>query len=196
MSPALGLRAFAHGLKHSRRKELRRYIWLPVIVSLIVISSGSYFAFGYLSDLAEFLIARLPDWLAFLELLLKPLLYLIGVLIGAWSFAFLAVLISSPFLGALSLAVERACFGNVPERETGLWMDLGSSFAREGRKLLYYLPRLVAVFLLTLIPVVNLASPFIWLIFGAWTMAVQFIDYPGENRQQPFQDTLAKLHAN
>jgi CysZ protein len=55
---------------------------------------------------------------------------------------------------------------------------------------------LLLVFVITLIPVINLASPAIWLLFGAWTMAVQFVDYPTENRQQPFRETLDKLKSN
>jgi CysZ protein len=70
------------------------------------------------------------------------------------------------------------------------------SLAREARKLLYHLPRLLLVFVLTLIPEINLASPVIWLLFGAWTMAVQFVAYPTENRQRPFQETLDKLKSN
>ena len=115
---------------------------------------------------------------------------------GAWLFGLLAVLIASPFLGAFSMALERVRYGTAQEVETSIWTDIGASITRELRKLLYYLPRLLAVFLITLIPVVNLVAPAIWLLFGAWTMAVQFVDYPTENRQRPFQETLTLLKSN
>jgi CysZ protein len=196
VNPALGLKAFSDGFRHSRHASLRHYVWLPALISLAVIGAGLYFALGYLTDLARGLIAGLPDWLSWLEGVLTPLLYLLGVLFSTWLFALLAVLIASPFLGAYSLAVERLCFGSAPVSETGLWTDLGNSIRRELRKLGYYLPRLVLVFLVTLIPVVNLAAPVIWLLFGAWTMAIQFVDYPTENRGQPFQITLTRLKTN
>ena len=130
-------------------------------------------------------------------MLISPLIYLIGILIGAWAFAFLATLISSPFLGAFSAAVERERHGSGPAgMDTSLWTDVTDSIGREARKLAYYLPRLILVALVTLIPLVNAASPVIWLVFGAWTMAVQFVDYPMENRRLPFIETLRLLRAN
>ena len=193
MNPSLGIRAFAEGFRLARHPALRHYIWIPALISLVVITVGLYFGFDYMTGLSERTIAQLPDWLGWLDVVLLPLMYLIGVFGGAWLFALLAVLIASPFLGALSGALEKLCFGKAPNPESGLWTDISSSLAREGRKLLYHLPRLLAVFLITLIPVVNLAAPAIWLLFGAWTMAVQFVDYPTENRQEPFAVTLDKL---
>lgn len=196
MNPAVGISSFVEGFALARHPGLRRYTWLPVAISLIVCVTGLYFAFDYLIDATNRWIAGLPDWLSWLDLLLKPLLYITGVLGGAWLFSLLAVLIASPFLGALSMALERIRYGNAPEVDTQIWTDISMSLAREARKLLYHLPRLLLVFVLTLIPVINLAAPLIWLLFGAWTMAVQFVDYPTENRQQPFAATLAKLNAN
>ena len=188
MNPSAGIASFLEGFSLARHPGLRRYTWLPVGISLVVCVTGLYFAFDYLIDVTNRFIAGLPEWLSWLDLLLKPLLYITGVLGGAWLFGLLAVLIASPFLGAFSMALERLRYGSAPESDTAIWTDISMSLAREGRKILYHLPRLLLVFLLTLIPVINLAAPVIWLLFGAWTMAVQFVDYPTENRQQPFQD--------
>ncbi len=67
------------------------------------------------------------------------------------------------------------------------------AFRREGRKLLYHLPRLLIVATLSVIPFINTFAPLLWLVFGAWTLAVQFADYPAENRGLPFADTLERL---
>lgn len=196
MNPSAGISSFVEGFSLARHPGLRRYTWLPMAISLIVCVTGLYFAFDYLLTATNRWIAGLPEWLSWLDLLLTPLLYITGVLGGAWLFGLLAVLIASPFLGAFSIALERIRYGDAPEIDSQIWTDISMSLAREARKLLYHLPRLLLVFLLTLIPVVNLAAPLIWLLFGAWTMAVQFVDYPTENRQQPFQQTLQKLKAN
>ncbi len=191
-----GVRSFVDGFAMARHPGLRHYVWLPVLVSLVVCVLGLYFAFDYLIGATNRWIASLPEWLSWLDMLLTPLLYILGVLGGTWLFGLLAVLIASPFLGAFSMALERVRFGSAPAPETSIWTDIGSSLIREARKLLYYLPRLLAVFLVTLIPVVNVAAPVIWLLFGAWTLAVQFVDYPTENRQRPFQETLRMLKSN
>ena len=78
----------------------------------------------------------------------------------------------------------------------GAGRALEGALGREGRKLLYHLPRLLGVFVLTLIPLINAAAPVLWFLFGAWTLAVQFADYPLENRGRPFRDTLTLLRAN
>jgi CysZ protein len=196
MNPGAGVSSFVEGFSLARHPGLRRYTWLPVAISLIVCVTGLYFAFDYLIGVTNRFIAGLPEWLSWLDLILTPLLYISGVLGGTWLFGLLAVLIASPFLGAFSMALERIRFGDAPAVNSQIWTDISMSLVREGRKILYHLPRLLLVFLLTLIPVINLAAPAIWLLFGAWTMAVQFVDYPTENRQQPFQQTLDKLKAN
>jgi len=196
MSPATGVRAFAQAAQIIRRPGLRRYIALPALLSLLIIATGGWVAWGYLTTLGQTFAGWLPDWLSFLDVLLTPLLVLVGILVSAWVFALLAVLISSPFLGLLSSAVEQQVDGLAPASEASVWAELLSSLGREGRKLVYYLPRLLVVFLVTLIPVVNVVSPLLWLLFGAWTLAVQFCDYPNENRGLPFAETLSLLNAN
>ena len=68
--------------------------------------------------------------------------------------------------------------------------DPADTVGRELRKLLYYLPRLVILLLLTLIPVVNLVASPLLLVFGVWMMAVQYIDYQADNEKVSFIDTL------
>lgn len=195
MAFGTGIQAFGDGFRTVRSPGMRRYTWLPALVSLGVVAVGLWVTFGYVDTLSAWLTERLPDWLDFLGAVLAPILYLLGVLVGTWLFGFLAVLIASPFLGDLSLAVERR-HGSGPEAPPGLLAGAVGALGREGRKLLYHLPRLLGVFLLTLIPVINAAAPVLWFLFGAWTLAVEFADYPQENRGRPFRDTLALLRAN
>jgi CysZ protein len=173
-----------------------RYTWLPALIALVVISVGLTLTFGYLTDLSRFLISLLPEWLDFLGMLLTPLLYLLGLLIGAWLLGLLAVVAASPFLGDLSIEVERLKYPDAAPRPPEFWRGVRRALKREARKLGYHLPRLVGVFIITLIPLVNALAPFIWFLFGAWTMAVQFADYPAENRGLPFAATLARLRSN
>lgn len=176
---------------------MRRYTWLPVLVSLAVTSVGLAVLFGYAGRLAdrlvEWLNGLLPGWLDFLGLLIAPALYLVATLAGVWLFGLLAALVAGPFLGDLSMEVERRELGAEPPRAPSAWASAAGAVGRELHKLAYHLPRLLLVFLVTLIPVVNAVSPFVWLVFGAWTMAVQFCDYPAENRGRPFRETVALL---
>ncbi len=190
---AAGMRCFFDGLRAVRAPGLRRYTWLPALASLVVVGAGLAVTFAYTDTLSAWLNGLLPQWLSFLSAVLTPLVYLLGLLAGTWLFALLAVLTAGPFMGDLSLAVERSAFGTGPAQPASFWSGLASAVARELRKLLYYLPRLLLVFLLTLIPLLNTLAPLVWFAFGAWILAVQFCDYPLENRGQPFRDTLALL---
>jgi len=193
VNPLVGFRAFFDGARLARDRHLLRFTWIPATIALAIIVVGFSFASSMIDDAAETLHSSLPEWLTFLEWLLIPLLYLLGIAFSAWAFGFLAVILASPFLGALANAVERKVYGTAPPHTAGVWQGLLESLTREARKLAYHLPRLLVVFIITLIPVVNILSPLLWLVFGAWTMAVQFCDYPGENRHQPFSATLSLL---
>jgi len=191
-----GVRLFFDGVRITRQPGLARYAWLPALLSLVIIVAGLALAFGYTNEFSSYLVAQLPAWLDFLDLILVPLIYLLSVLIGAWLFGFLAVIIASPFLGDLSIEVEAAQFETAPQHDPSVLHGVISALGRELRKLVYYLPRLLVVLVLSLIPLVNAAAPLIWFLFGAWTLAIQFCDYPTENRGLPFRDTLALLKRN
>ena len=45
-------------------------------------------------------------------------------------------------------------------------------------------------------PVVNVAAPLLWFGFGAWMLALHFVDYASENRGLKLDDTIALLRAN
>lgn len=196
MSLAIGVQAFVDGARVARRPDLLHYTLSPALISLIIIGTGTWFAFEQIGGWGAALTERVPSWLGFLEAVIVPLLYLIGVVLGIWLFGLLAVVIASPFLGPLSSAVEQKVYGQAPEEANPWWATILPTLKRELRKLGYHIPRLLAVFVLTLIPLVNAAAPAIWLLFGAWTMAVQFCDFPVENRQRPFQETLDALRGN
>ncbi|HET8706798.1 MAG TPA: EI24 domain-containing protein, partial [Pseudomonadales bacterium] len=43
---------------------------------------------------------------------------------------------------------------------------------------------------LMFIPGVNMINPVLWAVFGAWVMALQYIDIVADNNGQPFNTTL------
>ncbi len=186
-----GIECFMTGARMAFTPEVRPFVILPAAVSLVIIVSGLALAFSYVTDLSNYLISGLPSWLEFLEWILEPLLYLMGLLIGAWTFGLLATVIGSPFLGDLSMRVEKLAMEPVP-----WWRQIGPALMREVRKLLYHLPRLLLLVVCSIVPLVNTFAPLLWLGFGAWMMAVQFCDYPMENRQTDFRQTLAVLAQN
>ena len=186
MSLFLGIDCFTQGISRARSKQVRPFILIPAALSFVVIGLGLYFGLSYITQLTSDLGAALPEWLSFLEVIVTPILYIIGILVGAWLFGFLATIIGSPFLGDLAKAIENPSVISTQ----GFAGNLGRAIKRELRKLRYHLPRLFALLLLGFIPVVNTIAPFLWLLFGAWLMAVQFCDFSNENNHLEFEDTL------
>ena len=193
-----GVRAFVDGASLIRRHGLGIYIWLPALVSMAVVTVGLWFAFHYADVFGSWLVARLPGWLDFLSAILVPLLYVLAVLLGTWLFGFIAIIVSSPFHSNLSASLEPH-LNTTPEtlaQTRPMVQELAAAVVRESRKLLYQLPRLLGVLLLGLVPLINVASPVLWFLFGAWMLAVQFADLPAENRHMTFAETLELLRQN
>jgi CysZ protein len=64
-------------------------------------------------------------------------------------------------------------------------------------KLWYFLSRSLLVglglFFLAWIPLVNLLVPLLALLWGAWVMTLQYVDYPADNHQLPFTHLRRQL---
>jgi hypothetical protein len=60
------------------------------------------------------------------------------------------------------------------------------------RKLGYFLPRAIGLFILSFIPVVNIIAAPLWLLWGLM-MAIQYIDYPADNHKLGWNEMLAWL---
>lgn len=182
-----GVSALFSGIEVAFSRPVRRYILLPAALSLVVISAGLAIALSYIGQFSSYLSA-LSWWPDFLSWLVDPLLYLLGILMGAWLFSFLATIIGSPFYGNLSAQVDGA---GVSE---GKWTSqIWPTITREWAKLRYVLPRLVGMFALGFVPGINVIAPLVWLAYGGWLMAVQFSDFWFENRAVPFPQTLSTL---
>ena len=113
-----------------------------------------------------------------------------------FTFTLLANIIAAPFNGFLAEKVEVVARGE-DHFPPFSWAELAAmvprTMGRELRKLGYFLPRAIGLLILSFIPVVNLVAAPLWLLFGVWMMAVQYIDYPADNNKMSWQDMLAWL---
>ena len=68
---------------------------------------------------------------------------------------------------------------------------------REWQKMMYGVPRLVALFFLGFVPVLGqTAVPVLAFIFGAWMIAIQYCDYPFDNHKISFPRMRNALSQN
>ncbi|MGC3893952.1 sulfate transporter CysZ [Pseudomonas urmiensis] len=184
------------GLKLVLSPNLRLFVLLPLAINLLLFGALVYFAGHQFSLWVDTLMPTLPDWLSFLTYILWPLFVALLVLMIFFTFTLVANIIAAPFNGFLAEKVEVVVRGEdtFPAFSWGELMAMvPRTFGREMRKLSYFLPRALGLFILSFIPVVNVIAAPLWLIFGVWMMAIQYIDYPADNNKMSWQDMLAWL---
>jgi CysZ protein len=187
-NPLLAIGYFFKGLKLLGRPELRSFLIYPVLINLVLYSGA--FALGY-HYISQFMAHFIPEWLQWLSWMLWPLVFLSFLIIVFFSFTVIANLFAAPFYGKLatktrSIITEQQS----PTVEPPLAKVMAAEFRRAG----YLFTRALPLIVLFVIPGINIIAPFLWALFGAWAMALEFMAYPLENEGVLFseQKQLAK----
>lgn len=185
------------GFKLIRQPGLRGFVMIPLLLNVIVFGSLGYVAIDQFAALLDALMQSVPDWAAFIRYLLWPLFVLLLLVISAWMFTIVGNLIASPFAGPLAEKTEAML-----TRQVGAagfdWKMLPvitvRALVREGVKLVYYLGWAIAILIVSF--VASPVAPLLWFAFGAWMMAIQYIDYPFDNHQLSFAELKRWLAQN
>jgi CysZ protein len=186
------------GLKLILSPGLRLFVLLPLTINLLVFIGLIALSLQEFSGWVEAFMPSLPSWLSFLEYLLWPLFVTLVLLMVFFTFNLVANIIAAPFNGFLAEKVEIVARGqdNFPAFSwSELFAMVPRTLSREMRKLGYFLPRSIALLILSFIPVLNIIAAPLWLLFGIWMMAVQYIDYPADNNKVSWDAMLAWLRA-
>jgi CysZ protein len=182
---------FLRGLKLLKHPALRPFVVIPLLINIVIFGSLIWLTVSYVESLVGSMLAAIPDWLTWLTWLIWPLVGLTLALVTGYLFTAVALLIASPFNGLLAEKAEEIITGQPvqgPETILQAFMLLPRAIVRELIKFAYYLPLLVLVLILSWIPPFNIVAPLLWFLFGAWMMAVQYVDYPMDNHMTAFAD--------
>lgn len=186
-----GLGYLGEGFRLIRQPGLRLFVIIPLVLNVILFGLLFYYLAGLFSAMIATAMGWLPDW-AWLQALdwLFWLLYGVVILLMlAYGFVILANLIGSPFYGYLAELTEKHLTGQEVISDDGwlgLLKDTPRMLWREVQKIAYYLPRALVLFILGIIPVVNLVAAAVWILFNGWMMALQYVDYPADNHKVSF----------
>lgn len=175
-NPVYAVDCFLQGLKLLGKAELRKYLLVPIAINFILYSVAFALGYYYISDLIAHFI---PSWLSWLEWLIWPLFFISFSVVGFFSFTILANLIASPFYSQLSAKTVEILSGQANTIEE---QALSKVIWSEVTRLIYLLSRMLPLLLLFIIPVINLIAPFLWALFGAWGIGLEFMAYPLENQ--------------
>lgn len=181
------------GLSLITQKGIRPFVLVPLLINIVLFSGGIWLA---MSQLDIWMNRLLPGWLSWLEWLLWPLFAVIIFFVIFYTFSLLANLIAAPFNALLAERIEARLHGlPVPEFQgyksiPGL---IGRTFKSELSKLFYMAKWGILVLIITFIPGINIIAPVAWTIFGAWMLAVEYVDYPMGNHNLFFKEEIKTL---
>lgn len=197
-NPIQGAGYLIRGLKMLPDPQIRPFVLVPLLTNIVLFISAIWLLFSNFGDWVAYWLSFLPDWLSFLDWLLWPIFAIVVLVVVYYSFAVVANLIAAPFNGFLSEKVEKRLRGDIITDEgwKAVLALVPRALARELSKLSYFLPRFLFLLILSFVPVVNIISPILWFLFGAWMMSIQYCDYPMDNNKVSFKNMKLMLKAD
>ena len=197
-NPVTGVQYLIKGFSLLNTPGLRVFVAIPLLINIVLFGGMIYWAFVQMSEITAWLTGYLPQWLAWLTWLMIPLFFIGIYFVIMYTFTAIATIIASPFNGLLSEKVEQHLTGNSVGDSSfkALVAMVPRTVAREFQKLGYQIPLLLIVLVLTFIPVVGMLSSPLWLLLGAWMMAIQYLDIPFDNHAKPFSEVKQACRDN
>jgi CysZ protein len=174
------------------KKGVRPYAYLPLAINIVLFSFAIWFG---VSNFDGWMAALMPTWLP--EWLLSALMWVLWPLFVAlisitifFTFSIVANILAAPFNGALAEAVEMKLSGETPPSIgwKQIVKDTPKMIFNEIRKLIYVLIWVIPLLILSFIPILNIFSPLLWMLFSSWMLAIDYHDYPMGNHQLLFNE--------
>lgn len=181
-NPVLAVGYLFKGLNLLTSTSLRSFILIPVLINLVLYGVALTLGYYYISDLINQFI---PSWLNWLSWVLWPLFFISFFIAGFFTFTVLANLLASPFYGKLSAKTLSLVATKLVD---GKEQALPQVVSAEVKRAIYLLTRAIPLVIISFIPGVNVLAPFLWALFGAWGMALEYCAYPLENAGLLFTD--------
>jgi len=188
-----GFGYLASGIRLLTQPGIKRFVVMPVLINIVVFSVMIYIGVQQFTQLMDWILPA-EAWYSVIRPLLWPLFAITAVLIGFFTFSMLANIIASPFNNLLAQRVEEHLSGQTLSAKS-MELSIMNSLRNEVRKITYSLSRAIPILILFLIPVVNVAAPIIWFLFGAWMMTIQYADFTMANHNLPFDEQRRRLKA-
>ncbi len=181
------------------KPELRRFVIIPLLINVLLFAAGIYFLIQTLDPYVTQLLSYLPEFLSWLGSILWFVFSLLVIVIVFFVISMLGGLVAAPFNSLLSEAVENYLTDGVVKANQSTAQMIKQApglIVDEVRKLRYFAVRALPLLLLFVIPVINIAAPFLWFYFTCWILALNYLSFPMENHQIPFRQQRAIASKN
>ncbi len=194
-----GARYLGQGFRIIRQPGLRRFVAIPLAINVVIFFGLIWMGYHYYSLLVEWLAPDFLDswkdswWIGWLITLFEFFLWLIFgatvLIVLTYTFTLIANFVAAPFNSLLAEKVEHYLTGTPQQSNDSIPHVLKSfpkTLASEIHKLVYMVAWMIPLAILSMIPLINILSPLAWLAFGAWMLALEYLDYPMGNNNYRF----------
>jgi len=181
-NPIAAVGYFLQGLKLLVSPELRSFLIIPVLINLALYSVALVLGYYYMNDLIN---SFIPGWLQWLDWILWPLFFICFFIAGFFTFTVIANIIAAPFYGKLAAKTLAIITGQAAATAE---QPIAKVMAAEFKRVAYLATRALPLLVLFVIPGLNVIAPFLWALFGAWGMALEYMAYPLENEGVLFSE--------
>lgn len=188
-NPISGIIYFFNGFSLIAQPGIRKWVVIPLLINILLFSGLIYYAVLYFPMVSEMFMAQvestLPDWgglVMVISLLMWPLFIILALVVVFFTFTLVANLIAGPFTGPLANAVYEHLTGKSPESASeSLSGSLIGVIKDPIEKLWYYFKWAMVFLIISLIPLINIVSPVLWFLFGAWIVVLEYAEVPLAN---------------
>ena len=185
----------AKGLSLISSKGIKRYVLIPLSLNIFLFGALIWTGYSQFAPTVEWMMSFVPGWLSFLESILWLFITSLTAIIVFFIFTPIANIIAAPFNAIMAEKVEELLTGKDINSNVSLMTIIKDSIMSQIGKLIYILLWSLLLLLISFIPVINLISPFLWIIFGSWLLSLEYLDYPMGNHDLTFKqqkETLKK----
>jgi CysZ protein len=190
-----GISGALAGFALIRQRGVRQYVLVPALINIALFSLALWYIYSQADKGIAATVDWLPGWLDWMSWVLWALLSLLLLIVAFYSFTLVANFVGSPFNGRLSEKLEQRLIGYAPPSSGQVYTSagIGNAVRSELVKLGYLISRSLPLLILSFIPGINILAPLLWLLFGAWMLALEYMDYPMGNHGILFEEQRRKL---
>lgn len=175
------------GFQIIRQPGVRVYVIMPLLINILLFGFVIAFGFDMFSPLVEKAMSLVPGFLDFLRWIIWLVISLFTAIAVFFTFTPVANIVAAPFNALLSEKIEAMLTGKPISSNSSFIKMARDSILSQSRKLVYLLLWSAALLLISLIPVINIVAPVLWVIFGSWLLSLEYLDYPMGNHELDFK---------
>lgn len=183
----------AKGFTLIKSKGIRQYVIMPLILNIVMFGGLIWFGYAQFAPMVDWMMSYIPGWLGFLESILWLVITFMAAIIVFFTFTPIANIFAAPFNAIMAEKIEEKLTGQDINSGVSLVTIIKDSILSQLGKLVYILLWSAALFLVSLIPLINFISPVLWVVFGSWLLTLEYMDYPMGNHDLNFRQQKQKI---